>query len=195
MYVSIKHGFVALNNPKCASTSVRRMLKPYVDIQSGKKSGLSHHLSYKKASQVLASRGHQLSEFYTFTTVRNPWDRLVSVYHYGVTTEKSVWNRLTTESRDFNHFIDLIRRDGRPFPPTIRHFATNEDRQVMAEVFKVEELQELPLRLNERFGIEVSLNHVNKSSRDNYRSYYNDTARKRVEKLYEFDITNFKYAF
>jgi len=46
-----------------------------------------------------------------------------------------------------------------------------------------------------RIGINVQLPHLNRTVHRDYRSYYTDASRTRVEELWEVDVANFRYTF
>ncbi len=45
MYISLTHKFVALNNPKCASESIRYILWAHTQIRGGIDPGVPPHLT------------------------------------------------------------------------------------------------------------------------------------------------------
>ncbi len=139
--------------------------------------------------------GHDIGAFYTFTTVRNPWDRLVSVYTFGLRSTGSIWRKVALEGGSFTGFIDLIGKDGRPCPLTIVQFGRDDTGTIVPEVFKVDALHHLTERLKERYGIEATLPHINVGERKDYRTYYDVAARQRVADIYAADIELFGYSF
>jgi len=150
----------------------------------------------------------QCREYFTFSFVRNPWDRLVSAYHYllerGPLERDSGWSDLV---RSFNGFDDFVHNwmclenieKHIHFVPQYR-FLIN--RYGVIDLDYVGRFESIALDLDEikcrikGGGNEVSTTKVrNSSKRDEYRGYYTDETRKKVGKLYARDIELFGYSF
>ena len=62
-----------LHIPKTAGTSINEDLQPYLKYQFG-------HVT----AQEYIERGFDLKNIFTFTFVRNPYDRFVSLFFYSI---------------------------------------------------------------------------------------------------------------
>lgn len=206
MRISTSKKFIAIANPRCASTTVRRMVDPYSDISGGPKSKLNHHASMRQIESYLEDIGYNVDDFSVFTTVRNPWDRAVSIYHYGLKNPSSVWHKPAHTAGSFGAFLhcDVLSQRFRPAAHQkllpfgtydIDTFCRTRDGRLVATVFKFEELHKLPIWLNKKFDIKCELIHTNEADRKEYRLYYNGDSRDRVAWLFESDIKIFGYEF
>lgn len=206
MRISLSKKFVALANPRCASTSIRRMVNRFSDFRSGVNCDLKHHSALRTVERFLIDEGHNPDEFYFFTTVRNPWDRVVSIYHYGLKNPKSTWHKPAVASKDFKVFVHseaLIRHfrpksSSRPLregPHVIDTFMRDNKGVVRGHVFRLEELDTIADVLKKEVGIDVNLPHVNATSHNDYRSYYDEVSKNHVAYLFERDIKRFGYVF
>jgi len=83
MRISHKHKFIFLSKPKCASESIREKLNKFSDIKSEGKYPYHHHTTAFELRMHFNAMGWNWDEYFSFTTIRNPWDMIVSLYHYG----------------------------------------------------------------------------------------------------------------
>ena len=93
MIVSTEHKFIFISNPKCASSSIRRSLHKYHNHtieEHLKKMGDWHdHLI---AQEVYNRIGIfcNVKKYFIFTTIRNPWERVVSFYNYAARDKRGL---------------------------------------------------------------------------------------------------------
>lgn len=139
----------------------------------------------------------EIEELFIFTMVRNPWDRLVSYYH---------WLR----AQSFDHpSVELAK--GMAFDAFVAHplitqsFASAPAASYVTDAQGVER-QCLYIRLEhlvndiapleEHLGFALEIPHVNRSARkSDYRDEYSDEARARVAECCAVDIARFGYRF
>ena len=135
MRISIRKRFVFLSNPRCGSQSIRAMLQPYSDILSTVEKPFHHHSNARVIKRALKRLDFDWEEFYSFTTIRNPWARAASFWEYGGLNEASVWNRRRAESSDFHEFCQKV-------PPGLGalKFAGNGEKVIVSEVIRLEDL-------------------------------------------------------
>lgn len=206
MRLGAKHRFVALANPRCGSTSIRRAVDQYSDLRSGGNCRLSHHCALRTVEPLISALGFDLKEFFVFTTVRNPWDRAVSIYHYGLKNPNSAWHSDAKRAADFKEFLysDMLLRHFRPElasrpliegPYNISSFLSTSSGELFGRAFKVEEIGDLETALSEHLGFKIDIPHVNSTNHRDYRQYYDDSSRERVNVLFAEDIEMFNYTF
>jgi len=208
---STQYKFVYLANPKCASTSLRKALQPYSDIRSKPFAGdhsrprggpdpaerpdvIYNHSTAAQVRHVFQQKGLDWSEFFVFTTLRNPWARVWSTYNYGLATPKSVWHEPARTAASFLDFIrsDVLRRHSR----TIDVMTQDESGTCLVDmIIKVEELDSRMAELSRRLGFELSVKHLNRVDTDDYASGYDGESRRAVADLFEADIEIGKYQF
>lgn len=129
----------------------------------------------------------RFDHFYKFSCVRNPWDRMISLYfspHRG----RDRWNprqfeRLVESAQSAADILRLDPGDRDPFgnvDSVIRYEQLNEDFRAVAE----------------RMGIEApELPVYNRSSREHYSQYYDARSRDLVARRHAEDIARFSYTF
>ncbi|MEH6740381.1 MAG: sulfotransferase family 2 domain-containing protein, partial [Sulfitobacter sp.] len=127
----------------------------------------------------------ELDDLLIFTMVRNPWDRMVSYYHW-------------LQEQKFEHFaVEYAKRlDFAGFvaePAIVQSFAhsptasyvTDAKGVERADMFiRLEHLSEDILPLEAHLGFELEMPHVNKSTRSqDYRKSYTDRSREHVAQM------------
>ncbi|WP_375569604.1 sulfotransferase family 2 domain-containing protein [Seohaeicola saemankumensis] len=144
----------------------------------------------------LVSR-EDIAQSYCFTLVRNPWDRMVSYYH---------WLR----SQDFDHpAVELAK--GLAFSgflnhpqtsaslrawPYARHMRDAGGVERCAAYVRLENLDEDAAPLWAHLGFRLDIDRVNQSDRDaDYRGYYSPDDAALVGDLCAEDIARFGYSF
>ena len=77
MIISASRQFVFVHIPKNAGTSISAVLMPFADGQSAALPDTTH-----ETVPALLSRHPELAGYFKFAFVRNPWERLVSLFFY-----------------------------------------------------------------------------------------------------------------
>ena len=84
--ISTKYKILFIGNCKCASTCIRRRFENINEKELDDMiiDNCDYHPTYEKVSTYLQKR-HDivLSDYFVFSTIRNPWQRMVSLYKYG----------------------------------------------------------------------------------------------------------------
>ncbi len=139
----------------------------------------------------------QMQHYFTFTLVRNPWDRMVSYYHW-------------LQDQQFDHpavalakklgFQDFVKH-----PQTAQAFRASPYQSYMCDgagkvhcnaFIRLEHFNEDAQPLFDHLGFSLSLPVVNQSSRQgDYRSYYSDIDAESVGVICAQDIARFGYKF
>ncbi len=140
----------------------------------------------------------QIEDYFTFTLVRNPWDRLVSYYHWlRVQSFDHPAVRLA-QRLDFSGFLndEHTRRTVRT--GSYRQFMYDRAGVERCNLFiRLEHLQQDIAPLEEHLGFSLGrIPVVNRSGRDaDYRCYYSDTDARVVAGICAGDIARFGYEF
>lgn len=163
-----------LKTPKAAGTSIRKVL--IKRLGQPKKSLSEWEGEFSDES---------LADYFIFSFVRNPWDRLVSIHRYfGVPIARVLSNhRKLTKSTKFH---------ARPC-----HIFTHMGScQFVDFVGKFETLQEDFDKVCDTIGIEyVKLPKLNRTKHSHYSEYYSDDLRCQAAQVYARDIELFGYTF
>lgn len=141
---------------------------------------------------------HDLNNYFKFSFVRNPFDKMVSEYfcHMKVKDLPYIINNPNLSFKEF-----IIRR----FKSHLR-FASDQINWIGKKengeyklyvdfIGRYENLKDDFKKVCDKINIKYNLEHVNLVKRDNYRKYYNDETRQLVEILFEEDIRYFNYEF
>ncbi|TVQ46862.1 MAG: hypothetical protein EA365_04210 [Gloeocapsa sp. DLM2.Bin57] len=150
-------------------------------------------------------------QYFKFTFVRNPWDRLVSNYTYFLrsdhvnASQPSKATKFLTNYQDFESFvIDLENPQMREYLFTLGHFRPQYEficdyklNLLVDYLGYFETLQEdfdkIVIKLN-RPELELPYLNPSKKGKD-YKDYYTDRTKKIVGELYKTDIDLFGYSF
>ncbi|WP_238946762.1 sulfotransferase family 2 domain-containing protein [Seongchinamella unica] len=184
-----------------------RHLRPYVFIHINKTGGssiekalgigLDHSTALEKYRQLGAAAW---ARKFTFTIVRNPWDKVVSHYHYRVRTNQT---GLGDRPIPFAEWLQRVYIDRDPFyfdQPRMfmpqKQWLVDESGEMLVEfIGRFENLQQDFDSICQRLQVEASLGHAKPSSRGSYRDYYDAESEALVREYFAQDIELFGYAF
>jgi hypothetical protein len=177
--------------PKTGGSSINAWLSDnakgefYHDSTHINRPGMSRHLTYQQVAQLSIEDNRDMG--FTFTVVRNPWDRCVSSYFH--------WLRLQTakgitDPLSFEQYIQM--------PPLGKAFAQPQVSFVgdCDYVMEFDTLNEDFKLIKKMFKKKKKLPHINaEKNRDHYSTYYGETSRRTVAERYGEDIDFFEYTF
>jgi hypothetical protein len=197
MRASTRLKFVFICNPKCASTSIRNALDPHSNLRANPRSPrrpLSNHASAREVKAMFEEQGREWSEYFSFTTMRNPWAKVVSLYHYALKQPRSVAHDSAVRA---GNIADFMASEG--FAEAVRpldYMTRDHDGTVLVErIYKVETLAESLQEIQKRLGFELSFPHLNASSNHDYRQFFDDSSVEKVRELFRSDIEAGQYQF
>jgi hypothetical protein len=194
--ISHKHKAIFIHIPRTGGTSIEMMIDGrdwwYVDPEE-------KHIPASKAKQLYAE---WWNDYFKFSLVRNPWDRIVSMYrnpNYG-----REWNAVT--SKPMKHFLDNYQTPS--WEMRIGTACQYLDEEVDF-IGKFENLNRTMIWLSGKLNLDfihddngtIKCNscdrgyHYNPTVRDNYSKYYDDETKLIVENMYKDDIKRFNYRF
>lgn len=188
---SIKHrkfdNFVFIHINKTAGSSIEKALNlPF-----------EHKTALEKIEEIGRKRW---DEKLTFTIVRNPWDKVVSHYHYRVKTNQTnlrvnpigfkEWVKLTYGYQDAYYY-----NNPKMFMPQTLWISDENDEIIVDEIVHFENLESEFNKVLKRIGKNAPLTHVKKSKRGNYREYYDSDSIEIIRNWFKRDIEIFGYEF
>ena len=129
-------------------------------------------------------------DYFTWTIVRNPWDRAVSAYEQKASKRYGPWRRC--KNLTFPDFI-LNKRGIKDRHTNIQSTQIPPDIDFIG---RFENLQEDFNTVCDKIGIpKQQLLHKNKSKHKHYTEYYDEETKQIVAEKYAEDIKNFGYVF
>ena len=190
--INHKHKFVFIHIPKTGGTSIESIFIDNANIKDVP----------GKHSMVSDIDSELLKNYYTFTFVRNPWDRMVSYYKFRIKRSFNMYNH----GDCFRKWIGFLCSDdvqkikAYHFNLAIknqREFLVNKSNKFSVDfIGKFENLQEDFNTVCSDIGIpRQQLPHVNKTDHKHYTEYYDDETRQIVAERYAKDIEYFGYKF
>jgi len=223
MRISHKHKFIFLSKPRCASTTIRLILDPFSDVLSSSTPPFHHHTTALVLKTYFDKAGWKWEDYFVFTTVRNPWEMIVSYYTFFKPDINGLYN--FEQKRDgfyyqpdklatFNDWVisattyhrlaylngDYIYNSWvKGFSKLTLSNTINDANGIslVNRILKVEEIRGSLTELLNSLGI-YSKNlqsHLNNSNHSNYHDYYTSKTKEVIEKQFAADIYYGKYEF
>ena len=217
--------FIFVHIPKTAGASVKNYMRNHVKPEQLHECQVFNTHSHSTYHAVLTDYMISLdSETYTnafkFSIVRNPWDRVVSLYH---------WKKDGTPNEDYlrvinskDYYDDGVHTQQKPkatilntktrqhpsFEEFVKNFmdlTTPLERILYAEYFRPYEMdfiikyEDLQTDFNQvcyLLGLpQAELLHIHKTAHDDYRQYYNEETALEIRRLFYPDTLMFDYKF
>ncbi|MFL0796691.1 MAG: sulfotransferase family protein [Cellvibrionaceae bacterium] len=185
------------------STKAENFIFIHINKTAGSsiEAALSLPLEHKTAQEKIEDIGiKQWNDSFTFTTVRNPWDKVVSHYHYRVKTNQTdlgdnpicfkSWVRKAYGEKD-PFYYDKPKM----FMPQKDWICDDKGEIIVNFICRFEHLQEDFKSLCKQLGVEATLPHLKATKRSQYQHYYDSETRKIIEEWFRKDIDTFDYEF
>jgi hypothetical protein len=199
--ISLRKRFLFVHIPKTAGNSIQSLLRHYSEDeivslrreQEGIERFGVRNPNYKiKKHSTLAEYQAALGEeqfrsLYKFACVRNPWDRMISLY-FSPGRQVAEWDRKAFESLVLKvpSTADYLRLEAGEEDPF-----GNVDRMMRFETL-TEDFRSVCAQL----GIPLApLPEYNRSSREYYAKYYDNELRALVAERFASEIERFDYTF
>lgn len=210
--VSTEHKYIFIHIPKTAGFSMEKFLyTPDCIWKSGVPIFLnqkfltqSQHFTISEVKEIMSPA--KFNQFKKFAAVRNPWDRMVSEYHF---RQNALHDK---RFKNFNEFIDILKdkssainffggeHGGQHFYSQVDFLNIDGDIDLDL-ILRFEDISKWTHKLKKIlpqhpvWENENSFPHVNGSARDDYQSYYCKSTKNAVAELYADDIETFEYNF
>lgn len=143
----------------------------------------TRHATMKQIKKQFVIEGRDLDQYFKFTVIRNPWDRIISHWH----TKPGI------RELSFRHYIDNIalKRADQCFD-----FLFDNENPLYDYTIRFENLQKDFNHVCDVIGIQQSvLPHENKRDRKPYQEYYNEETKNIVSEAFKKEIEYFRYEF
>jgi hypothetical protein len=205
MLISYSHKFIFIHIYKAAGTSIRSAITPFLllpyqkitkrclaefGIQVYNTKPLSNH---SKAVEIIELMGRKkFNKYFSFAVVRNPWDHQVSLYSYMFKKRDHPQHTMISAMSGFDEYIEW--RCYNEVRLQSDFLIDSSGQNVVSNILKFENLSNDFNQLCKKINISAQLQTMNKSVRINdYKSYYNESTKKLVEKTFLQDIEFLKY--
>jgi hypothetical protein len=217
MLISYSHRFIFIHVGKSAGMSIRDALLPFCtepekfkirrpprmrgDQPNPMYTMWETLLLHPKARDVNRELPPGIFEsFHKFAFVRNPWDHLVSLYHFMLSDPEIPRHAEVKALPGFDAFLQWSIQETAPFPKGITKLQADmltdaNGRLLVDYVGYYESLRADFDRICRHVGIAASLPHLNRSTHRDYRTYYTDSTRALVAEHFRPDIELFGYSF
>jgi len=218
MPISHVHRTIFVHIPKTAGTSVESVMgmhgdkvdigmRPYFNQTIDREHLYGQDLQHMTAADLKHVLQHDgiFDRYFKFSIVRNPWDRLVSVFAWldqkwakGVELTDGEFDTSVKQLHGMFIGARAMRRPlrvGAHLRPQL-HFLVDRDRRPLVDyIARHETLAADWERIRQKIGIEADLPLRMRSHHRPYQSYYNDATRAMVAEIYAEDIAAFRYEF
>jgi len=185
--------------PKTASTSIREIIghpiKPHLDIGEIRDS-LIHEARFSESVNPQQWADDIVSAYFKFTVVRNPWDRVVSLYlrREGIQPSGHI---------SFDEFVERIEYSSDTCIHPSRHryqldWLRDKDGEINIDyIARFENIEQHWQEIASRLGIEQALPHINRNETRvrHYTEFYNNNTRQKITDQFAIDIEYFSYSF
>ena len=189
-----EQGLLFIHVPKCGGSSIERQI------------GRSH--GHRSATYFRTADPELFGEVHKAALVRNPYDRLVSGFHYLKNHTQSqrdrAWAaRTLTGIDDFGAFLAALEApDFRNrvlhwlhFLPQWYYLCDGRGRLLVDEVGRLEAFDDFAVSIGRRLGLPVTGEvQVRKSNRGAYSAYYDPRSARLVREMYAEDFEIFAYS-
>ena len=223
--ISFEKKFIFIHISKTGGSSIERSLMEYshfdVKFQNNGNALLKdkHWSIYTYSNRIVdlddgrLGKIFNLDEYFKFSFVRNPWDRIVSNFFYLTSIDRNKaesnlayhsvkdWIFKTPKERTADNQLGLwcdnyrCSKSGGPISSQYSKISMN-DQLVMDFIGRYETLQDDFDIVCEKISIaKRQLPWNNKSKHENYKEYYDREAKEKVAEQFAVDIVNFGYAF
>lgn len=138
-----------------------------------------------------------LEQMFAFTLVRNPWDRMVSYYHW---LREQSFDHTAVQLAGALSFTDFVQHAHTQTAlrrwPAAAYMRRADGTEQCAAYIRLEHFAQDVAPLTTHLGFTPDLPRTNESCRDaDYRGYYSDVAADMVAEACAEDIARFDYRF
>lgn len=170
-------------------------------ISLGKALNLPGKMHYT-AQEVLEAIGRRKWEkAYTFSIVRNPWDKVVSHYKYRVKTNQTEMAKQPIDFKDWVYRTYGKNKDPyyydqpKMFQAQMDWLTDKSGRICVEDIYKFEHLQDAFEKIKMKLRLSSSLPHLNRTDDRHYSQFYDEKTKLIIAEWFKEDIELFGYDY
>lgn len=196
MFISNQKKFIFLHIPKTGGTTVKSIIKDYIDINKFNIEGelvtkIGKYSSHPVPNFIFKSK---YPDHFSFAFVRNPWEWHASYYLF-IKRRKNCYDHI-----DFNQYVILLCSDKLDY--CHKHILSdwthdNNNNQKVDFIGRFENLENDIKYLCDKLDIPISdeIGHYKKAPDYDYHNMYNEHTKELIRKRHQRDIELFNYEF
>ena len=160
---------------------------------------------HRKITHLSKLMPGSIKDYFTFTIVRNPWDRLYSAYKFMINGginqhDKNAYKLHLSSINSFEDFVmNWLQEDNLKhiihFYPQSWFLKNNSEKIEIDFIGRFEHLSSDFAIIANKLGVESKLRYLNKGNKGSYKSVYNQKMIEKVKLIYKEDIELFNYIF
>tara|TARA_Y100000590_G_scaffold143436_1_gene164655 strand:- start:10564 stop:11163 length:600 start_codon:yes stop_codon:yes gene_type:complete len=197
MRISHKNKWIFLSSSRTGSTSTRKALDKFSDIKSvhyskceEEQNPFYNHISLREIQSIFKHDNIDFKSYTTFTAVRNPWDRALSLYFH---SQQIMHNPAPTA---FSDWIKKVQARGPLYGQIYNQCLDDKNQYAIDSIIRFEYMQKDFNVACDKIGIpRQQLPHANATKHKHYTEYYNYETHEIVAEKYAKDIEYFGYEF
>ncbi len=191
MLISDRYKTIFIHINKAGGTSIETVLRP----------GAIFRKHYMIAREIRKIAKKKWDRYFTFAIVRNPWDKMASLYRYrrGISLIPKLWSFDT-----FIHKLDTLNnsspsKSSRNLLRTtnqLEHCIDDSGKVILDYIGRFENIKQEWQKISNIIGCKKPLPHVKATKRhQHYSLYYSDELKDIVANRFDRDIEYFNYKF
>jgi len=215
MIISKKYKFIFIHIPKTGGCSVESALMSHLGKEdlitdrmnyqhkkiNAKFCNIPHHVTLRDFHELTHNR---YKDYYKFAFVRNPYDRMVSMYSFysqlknGKVGESefekfNIW--LLGEENIINPKLNLKAQNQWKNKPQVE-WVVNNNKIDVDFIGRMETFDSDLLTIGRKIGMNIEkIPHKNKSKHSHYSNFFSAEAKRKTEKEYMDDFKKFNYTW
>lgn len=211
MILSHKNKFLFIRNPKTASEAISDYVKS--PSEPNMKYPFIGHITAIELRLLFKENEWDWDAYFKFVFVRNPWDRLVSLYFYGKPDKNLLYfwdggdysKKKTIPFEDWimslnttNTVYDRKSPEYKTLTPWLNqhtYFCGSNGEIIVDYIGRYETLEKDLDFISKKIGVSNKLHKKNSTVHAPYRQYYSAVTRDKVANLFCADIEKFQYRF
>lgn len=179
--------FIFIHIPRCGGSAITKALRQFGQFYS-----FGNHVSANQTKDRVGIETFENS--FTFSIVRNPFERLVSLYRYICRDSTHHLHKNLIQYKSFVEFVSKLRLQHNCLRDTQCSYVQNVDGENLVDfVGRFENLEEDFRIICKKIGVEASLGI--KPDIPKYQDWYDKTAMRIVDEVYAKDLETFDYEF